>query len=243
MSVCSYDFLKRSLTRIRDQGTGKTYTIALSLLRLLDVQHRHGDRNTRIIFMTAMTHAAIEACLAKLSHLIDCYRSLDASLWGWLDQVAVEQVLTGYEHPAPSRSGHLVHIYAGTIYQVKIVFAACRWFWLLTCSTFHWQLYNFSKRHAFEVDCVIVDEAGQLGLGSIALVLRSLHPAGRIVVAGDTEQLAPIVSGHYPRLSTTRPMFGSVLECIMTTPNTPDCDMLPDRSSEWAVVQLTENFR
>ena len=68
--------------------------------------------------MTAMTHAAIAACLAKLSHLINCYRSLDVSLSGWLDQVAVEQVLTGNDHPPPSRS-RLVHIYAGTIYQVE----------------------------------------------------------------------------------------------------------------------------
>ncbi|RDB25120.1 hypothetical protein Hypma_007621 [Hypsizygus marmoreus] len=192
-------------------GTGKTYTIALSLLRLLDVQHRHGDTSRKIIFITAMTHAAIAACQTQ-----------------WLERVVVEQVLKGNDHPAPSASKALVHIYTGTIYQ----------------------LYNFTKRYSFQVDCVVIDEAGQLSLGSIALVLRSLSPAGRIVIAGDSEQLAPILSAQYPQLKT-RPLFGSVLDCLMNNPAahvralsgheiSADSDVSPSQES---IVQLTENFR
>lgn len=104
------------------------------------------------------------------------------------------------------------------------------------------------------VDCVIVDEAGQLGLSSIALVLRSLKPTGRIVIAGDSEQLAPILSAQYPQLST-RPLFGSVLDCVMGKPGTPEetpndlasdqlnSDTSASQSSQSSIVQLTENFR
>lgn len=100
-------------------GTGKTYTIALSLLRLLDVQHRHGDSARKIIFITAMTHAAIDACRKKLVHLISCYRAIDSLSTAWLDRVKVEQVLKGSEHPAPSSSGLFDYIYTGTTYQVR----------------------------------------------------------------------------------------------------------------------------
>jgi hypothetical protein len=119
------------------------------------------------------------------------------------------------------------------------------------------QLYNFSKRHSFVVDCVIIDEAGQLAVSSAALVLRSLSPSGRIVIAGDSEQLAPILSAQYPTLETR--IFGSILDCLMhlstalradddeSTPLPPipqeDEPFSPSQSEISTIVQLTENFR
>ena len=99
------------------------------------------------------------------------------------------------------------------------------------------------------MDAVIADEAGQIALASISLVLRNLAPTGRIIIAGDSEQLAPIFSGSYPRLKTSA-LFGSVLDCVMFSqkegpvlPYTsqPDEDTL--ESSQNTVIQLTENFR
>ncbi|KAF8070719.1 hypothetical protein FPV67DRAFT_1624405 [Lyophyllum atratum] len=211
-------------------GTGKTYTIALSLLRLLDVQYRHAERGRKIIFITAMTHAAIDACRKKLIHLMGCYRAIDSLPTEWLNRVSVEQVLKGNEHPAPSSSDSSAYVYAGTTYQ----------------------LYNFTKRHSFQVDCVIIDEAGQLGLSSVALVIRALRTTGRIIIAGDSEQLAPIMSAQYPQ-TKMRPLFGSVLDCLMNAPQTPpmsqpdnsdnsQCSMTSEAPSS-NVVQLTENFR
>ncbi|KAJ7503041.1 hypothetical protein B0H11DRAFT_1906826 [Mycena galericulata] len=163
-------------------GTGKTYTIALALLRLLEVQHRLGDTKRKIIFITAMTHAAIEAVLSKLSHLRNCYSSIDSLPTTWLTNVKIEHVLKGNDHTSPSKSDP--------------------------------SLYNFSKRHSFEVDMCIIDEAGQLALSSAALVLRSLSLTGRIVIAGDSEQLAPILTAQYPQLKS-RLLFGSILDCLM----------------------------
>ncbi|KAJ6589935.1 hypothetical protein DFH09DRAFT_219264 [Mycena vulgaris] len=216
-------------------GTGKTYTIALALLRLLEVQHRLGDTKRKIIFITAMTHAAIEAVLHKLSYLKDCYNSIDSLPTEWLANVRIEHVLKGNDHPAPAKSDPSASLlYAGTVYQ----------------------LYNFSKRHSFEVDCVVIDEAGQLALSSAALVLRSLSSAGRIVIAGDSEQLAPILTAQYPQLKS-RLLFGSILDCLMHLSKLPgpsrrDSQPPPSptlseysemSSSQGTVIQLTENFR
>ncbi|TFK23145.1 hypothetical protein FA15DRAFT_670751 [Coprinopsis marcescibilis] len=211
-------------------GTGKTHTVALSLLRLLDVQWRQEYRDTKIIFITAMTHAAIDACLAKLEHLIDVYRSIDSLELQWLDQVKIQRVLKGTEHSGPQRSGRITHIYAGTLFQ----------------------LYNFSRSHSFEVDCVVADEAGQIPLAALPLVLRSLSRDGRIIVAGDSEQLAPIFSGSYPRLKMMS-LFGSVLDCLMFTASGTALEVSsdsqpPDDSSQTptppnTIIQLTENFR
>ncbi|KAG6920219.1 hypothetical protein DXG01_004988 [Tephrocybe rancida] len=214
-------------------GTGKTYTIALSLLRLIDAQCRLGNTDRKIIFVTAMTHAAIDAVRKGLLYLIDCYRAIDSLPTAWLDRVRVEQVLAGRTHPGPQQSSSLVHIYAGTTYQ----------------------LYNFTKqRPSIQVDCVVVDEAGQLGLSSIALILRALSATGQIIVAGDSEQLAPILSAQYPQL-TGRPLFGSVLDCLMYKTQVPQKPRIEEPFDSQAststdnnettsnVVQLTENFR
>lgn len=115
------------------------------------------------------------------------------------------------------------------------------------------QLYNFAKNRNLEVDTLVVDEAGQIALGSLSLVMRSLSPTGRLIVAGDSEQLAPILSAQYPQL-LERCLFGSVLDSLMysrfskakskesrtvSVAGSSDDVM----SSQGTVVQLTENFR
>lgn len=104
------------------------------------------------------------------------------------------------------------------------------------------------------MDCVVIDEAGQISLGAASLVIRSLSPNGRIVIAGDSEQLAPILSGQYPQLKSNA-LFGSVLDCLMfstaqslrnhdqlmpPSPSPVDDEVV---SSHETIVQLTENFR
>jgi ATP-dependent exoDNAse (exonuclease V) alpha subunit len=103
-----------------------------------------------------------------------------------------------------------------------------------------------------EVDCVIIDEAGQMSLGSVSLVLRSLTADGRIVIAGDSEQLAPILSAQYPQLKDYS-LFGSVLDCLMFSqsqskaehawPLSQASDNDEEPVSQGTVIQLTENFR
>jgi ATP-dependent exoDNAse (exonuclease V) alpha subunit len=123
------------------------------------------------------------------------------------------------------------------------------------CTHPPWQLYRLCKAHtALAADVVVLDEAGQLGVAQAALVLRALRPGGRIVIAGDSEQLAPIRAGAYP--AADAPLFGSVLDVVMHRSLSPRERAAAPRpqplaragsgitaSQESTIVQLTENFR
>lgn len=96
---------------------------------------------------------------------------------------------------------------------------------------------------------------GQLALSAAALVLRSLAAQGRIVIAGDSEQLAPILTAEYPEIKPRR-LFGSILDCLMHLSSMPNSNKFAESSqssvstdfseissTQSTVVQLTENFR
>ncbi|KAF8171884.1 hypothetical protein BJ912DRAFT_994826 [Pholiota molesta] len=202
-------------------GTGKTYTISLSLLRLLEVERRHSGEVRKIIFITAFTHSAIEACRSKLVKLMAAYRSIESLPLKWLDDVHIDVVNRGNDHPAPPKSGSGIHIYAGTLFQLS----------------------NFTKRHNMQL--VNFSRRNLVGAS-----LTRMH--GRIIIAGDSEQLAPILSAQYPQ-SKSDSLFGSVLDCVMFAHLSPfrEKSQILSGSQEEAdapasqntVVQLTENFR
>lgn len=98
-------------------GTGKTHTLAATLLQFLRFYIGRGQK--QIVFLTAMTHAAIRACLEKLSKLVKCYREIPGLDVGWLDKVKIEHVEKGGDHPLPPKDGTNSFIYAGTVYQVR----------------------------------------------------------------------------------------------------------------------------
>ncbi|KAL5483134.1 hypothetical protein ACEPAI_8363 [Sanghuangporus weigelae] len=210
-------------------GTGKTYTISLSLLRLIQIKSADDNPRRLIIFVTAMTHAAIDACASKLNGLMLNYQSLPGLDTGWMRNVSLERVMSGATHPVPD--SEKTYIYAGTVYQ----------------------LYSYCKRIKLKADCIVIDEAGQLGLGPASLVLKSLENVGRVIVAGDSEQLAPILTTQYPQVESR--LFGSILDCLMA--NTGDEELSKansepeittslsyhDHGTVSTIVQLTENFR
>lgn len=109
----------KSFTYSVTTGTGKTYTISLSILRLLEVERRHCGEVRKIIFITAFTHSAIEACRSKLVKLMEAYRSIESLPLKWLDDVQIDVVSRGSDHPAPPKSGSGIRIYAGTLFQVR----------------------------------------------------------------------------------------------------------------------------
>ncbi|KAJ8076718.1 hypothetical protein PM082_001141 [Marasmius tenuissimus] len=214
-------------------GTGKTHTIALSLLRLLNIQYLLGHEPSKVIFITAMTHAAIDAFLGKLKYLTECYRAIEGLDIEWLDAIKVEHVLSGQKHPRTTLSR--TTIFAGTIYQ----------------------LYNLCKDRRLEADLILIDEAGQLALSSASLVLRALSSTGKVVVAGDQEQLSPILTAQYPSLKSG-PLFGSVLDRLVhfsrrlggwypsrsnKSVSSGSTESEEEGFSQGSVVQLEENFR
>ncbi|KAL0060392.1 hypothetical protein AAF712_012843 [Marasmius tenuissimus] len=214
-------------------GTGKTHTVALSLLRLLNVQYLLGNEFVNTVFITAVTHAAIDALLNKLRYLIECCRSIRGFNSDWVDALQIEHVISGRRSSLTGHRG--IKIFVGTIYQ----------------------LYNLAKESDLEVDLILIDESGQLALNNASLVLRALRPTGKVVLAGDQEQLSPIFSAQYPTLESG-PLFCSVLDRLLhfsMRSREPfllndDGSRLPSDSSmrdnaigQGSVVQLEENFR
>ena len=108
-----------TLALVGESGSGKSVT-ALSILRLLDAERRLGVNDTRIIFISAMTNIAIDACLEKLDFLSKCYKNINHLSSNWLDDVKRERVFVGKTHQAPSLTETSNrYIYAGTVYQVS----------------------------------------------------------------------------------------------------------------------------
>jgi hypothetical protein len=102
----------------------------------------------------------------------------------------------------------------------------------------------------------MIDEAGQLSLGTAALVIRFLSDRGKLVLAGDHQQLAPILGTSYPESVGTPPLFGSILDTLMsgrrelrraplgTSRDHADfTDSQMTEESDSTVVQLLENWR
>lgn len=78
-----------------------------------------------LIFLTAVTHAAIQACIKKLNTLMEAYRLFPGMKLDWLDNVKLERVQSGALHPAPEDK-NATYIYAGTVYQVSLPIIAKR---------------------------------------------------------------------------------------------------------------------
>lgn len=98
------------------------------------MERRHYGPQQKIVFITAITHAAIEACRSKLVTLMDAYRSIDSLPNQWLGDVRIEVVSRGNDHLAPPRNGTNVHVYAGTIYQVCLMLPVRFWFLTEECA-------------------------------------------------------------------------------------------------------------
>ena len=71
-----------------------------------------------IIFITAMTHAAVAACIAKLEVSIRNYGQISGLDSGWLNTLHLEHVTSGATHTLPKP--RMTYIYAGTVYQVSM---------------------------------------------------------------------------------------------------------------------------
>ena len=77
------------------------------------------EANGFLIFLTAVTHAAIQACIKKLNTLMETYRLFPGLRLDWLNNVKLERVQSGALHPAPEDT-NATYIYAGTVYQVSL---------------------------------------------------------------------------------------------------------------------------
>jgi AAA domain len=149
--------LKRQATIIwGPPGTGKTHTLALSMLYLLEILYLNSENV--VVWMTAVTNAAIEMFLSKFQFLLERIRAIPNLDSEWLDKLTVLRVTAGAKTPPPT--GRLT-LAAGTV----------------------WQLWNWNEKKSHSVNVLVIDEAGQMNVGTAALAMRWLNEKGRLVGA------------------------------------------------------------
>jgi AAA domain len=136
-------------------GTGKTHTLALSILYLLEVLFLNTS-DKLVVCMTAVTNAAIDMFISKFEFLRDRIKSIPNLDTSWLDEMSIVRLVSGTKPELPKTRLTLA---AGTV----------------------WQLWNWNETKRVSADVVVIDEAGQMNVGTAALALRWLHDDGRII--------------------------------------------------------------
>ncbi|KAJ3412687.1 hypothetical protein HDV05_000378 [Chytridiales sp. JEL 0842] len=203
-------------------GTGKTHTLALAALRLIESSFRRNPGAKFSIVMTAFTNTAIATFIAKVQELRAKRRSLlRVPFSDWLNRLEVVSLCSGGKLE-PKESWKQFTIFGSTVWQIQKQLIADR--------------VAYKGIH----DVLIMDEASQIPVSHAALALETIDQKDsfgmkKIILSGDPKQFSPILKGEYPnhagaKSETSFPLFGSILDCVMA--NCQD-----------STVILEENFR
>ncbi|KAJ3181160.1 hypothetical protein HDU87_001289 [Geranomyces variabilis] len=222
-------------------GHGKTHTLALTALRLIELAGRRGsgsafaDAPFRVL-VTASTNTAVETLVAKFNALLVHAREIENMGRGeW--RAAAEGKLLPKDRNAMPRPETL---------PAFAVVGATAW------GVFSWREKHPDLGDAFSA--LIIDEGSQMTVAEAAIPIDCIMGAPqqggrggdttkRLIVAGDHMQLAPVLhGGPYPR-SQGR-LFGSVLEWLADTVATPsDVGQPGGDVQDGRMDMLKENFR
>lgn len=210
-------------------GTGKTHTVAHILVGYA-LAARDAGRPLRIL-VTASTHHAIVNVLRKTAELAAEYglgaESLTVSKLQGSGNAADEELPTSVERVADTELATLLQrespcvVVGGTV----------------------WSVYKGMKEAGGLIqqwfDVVLVDEASQMKLPDALIAFSSSKANSNIILAGDDQQLPPIIHGSYPE--EHEHMLSSVFAFVRRRMNDAAAE---DPAVKGRVLfQLEENFR
>ncbi|KAI8816837.1 uncharacterized protein EV422DRAFT_271871 [Fimicolochytrium jonesii] len=200
-------------------GHGKTHTLALAALRLMEITGRRSNaRDPFRVLVTSATNSGVDTLLRKFEFLLSNVRQVEGLESPWRDLVQVSVLpkdATKMPKPADLPTYAVV---GGTV----------------------WGIYKWRERlkhigDAFQ--CLIIDEGSQMTVSEAAIAIDTVMQNGtgkRLIVAGDHLQLPPVLKGGYP--DETR-LFGSVLEWLV------EVDADSEEKRDRRMTMLQENFR
>lgn len=184
-------------------GTGKTHYLGLAILCLLEAFREEG-KNFRI-GLTAFTKAALDNLLSKIV-------SLQEDLGVFQGKLPLAR-LTGRK---PSSEDKQKYIQGVELVWAKksLVERWCRdQTTPLVVGGTVWQLRKDSELEPF--DLLVIDEGSQVKLVEAAIACRRLSFSGTLLIAGDHEQLPPIVQGKYTEPEEGKALYHrSIFECL-----------------------------
>ncbi|MDX9724546.1 MAG: AAA domain-containing protein, partial [Myxococcota bacterium] len=192
-------------------GTGKTHLLAAMVVGLLRAAQR--AQTPMRVLLSAFTHAAIENLMRKLVALMD-------------DELAAVPVFKVGDWKGQAKPA-LVEELGKKPEQLDARLAATE---LLILGSTVWGVGRCEAR--FEL--VVIDEGSQLKVSESVLAILRVAEQGRLVVAGDHEQLGPIIKGVYEEPPPAEPILhGSLFELLRGR----------DTFEGLELQQLLENFR
>lgn len=199
-------------------GTGKTHALALIVLYMVAATWLAGNRpdsQVAVSAVTAMprkclkvaivacTHRAVDEVMQRIRDLHKLLKEqVQESYGGWRDEMIIHKHDSGDTSVASTAAnGPTPCVIGGTVWAISKLHASCDG----------------------KFDILMVDEGSQLLAADAAIVSSLLAPGGRLVVAGDHLQLAPVQKVKYPSPSSSStaaaalesmPVQGSILECM-----------------------------
>ena len=190
-------------------GTGKTHFIASAVAALV-VAHRDSGKRFRVL-VTAFTHAAIENVLRAVAKILaKKFPKAQIPVWKareWRGEKIPKGVIEVSQEFGAMLGDEEQVVVGATVYSCM----------------------KASPGRAF--DLVVIDEASQVRLPEASIPLMLRRKTGRLLLAGDHQQLPPIVHGEWPPPVSGPAIHGSILSALR----------VPDHPS--LGLQLNENWR
>jgi len=196
-------------------GTGKTHFLASYILAAA-AAHAAEGRDLRVA-VSAMTNAAIDNLMAKLAEL-------SAALPAPLPLIRVGSWTVGPRPPAVE------------VIEDRRRFREIPKTGAQVIGATQWKLDALKE----PIDLLVIDEASQLLISHACVGLSLLKEGGRLVVAGDHEQLGPVLKGDYPRED---PAEARLVSSILDLVRGATLDPRDPHRAGVPMCQLLENFR
>ncbi len=186
-TLCHYE----SIVVWGPPGTGKTHFIGAAIATL--VAAHHAERKPFHVLVTAFTHAAIENVLKSVVRTIQKnFPTMDIP------------ILKAKEWRGDKQPG-----------EISVVASEFRDLWARKWVVIGATVYSCIKANPGKVfDLVVIDEASQVRLPEASIPLTLRHQEGRLLLAGDHQQLPPIVKGEWPDPVKGPVIHGSILSAI-----------------------------
>ena len=210
-------------------GTGKTHTVAHILIGY--ALAAQAEKKLLRILVTAFTHHAIVNVLRKLAELARAYNLAPETL-------SIVK-LTGSGNAADDELPSSVELLADEDLEICLQ----REVQCIVAGGTVWSAYKGMKKAGGVIrpwfDVVLVDEASQMRLPDALIAFGASKSHSNIILAGDDQQLPPIIHGSYPE--EHEHMLSSVFAFMRRQIEQASIDE-PNIEAR-KIFQLEENFR
>lgn len=181
-------------------GTGKTLTAGCALLLRVLARRSDGD----IVFISGPTHTAVNGLLRELADQLENFtaRVEDQDLeWPGMEIFKLHSSTVrdpvDKAHVRDEICGGNVRRWDGERQESVLVIGGTINSLLKEASNLNDSVTFGAAPDGFQVDSLVVDEAGMMKLPSFLSLASLVRPEGDILLAGDDKQLAPIVAHNW----------------------------------------------